>query len=999
MSQPEERAEGSTPWARVLRKIDDYRWEIPTTYKPGMRVPGRIYADERMVRQIVEEQALDQVANVATLPGIVGYSFAMPDVHWGYGFPVGGVAAFDPDDGVISPGGVGYDVNCLSGDSRVLHRFGYHRSIEDFSDCWTQQQIKCVNPHTDLKDTAIVAFLRAKPAPGNVFRLVTESGREIVATADHPFLTPDGMVPLSRVAAGDRVSVYPFEGVRYESPGDEVIVTEHDVAVAYPGNSNGLHQIIATLRKRSLLPLRMDHPALPHIVRLMGVIQGDGHLEVIKNRAVPVTVYGRPEDLADIRRDIAAIGFAASRVYRRTRSHKVKTRYGIAHFTHEECSIHAGSPGLAVLLRCLGVTVGSKAAQDFDAPAWLDQAPLWLRRLYLAALFGAELSSPSIVTGHARSMQSPLLSMNKRRGYEESGRRFLLKIGEWLQGFGVQSALLRSGEEYVSERGDVSLRLRLQISMTPENLIRLWSRVGFEYNRRKQYLSNVGVQYLRLKQTVLAEREHSIEVARRLKAEGQSVEHIMDRVTSVHVNRWFVERSLWRPRKTSVRIGAIFAGYREFLEDRTKGLGETGQVWDAVVLKEAVHRTGLVYDFTVADPNHNFIANAFVVSNCGVRMIRTGLTEPEVRPRVENLVEALFRAVPSGVGSGGRVRVSMSEIDAVLKNGSGWAAEAGYAWPRDLEVTEANGALPQADPDQVSPEAKQRGRGQVGTLGSGNHFLEVQVVDEIFDEPAAEAMRLFPGQVVVFIHCGSRGLGHQVCTDFLRTCERANAQKYHITLADRQLACVPFGSPEGTAYFGAMCAAANFAWANRQVITHWTREAFARVFGRSAENLGMDLVYDVAHNIAKVEEYDVGGRRRKVVVHRKGATRAFPPGHPEVPARYRGVGQPVLIPGDMGRYSFVAVGTAGAVAETFGSTCHGAGRVMGRKAATRALAGVDVAAELRQKGIVVRAQDHSLLAEEASQAYKDVADVVEVCQQAGISRRVARMRPIGVLKG
>ncbi|MBI3976461.1 MAG: RtcB family protein, partial [Armatimonadetes bacterium] len=297
---------------------------------------------------------------------------------------------------------------------------------------------------------------------------------------------------------------------------------------------------------------------------------------------------------------------------------------------------------------------------------------------------------------------------------------------------------------------------------------------------------------------------------------------------------------------------------------------------------------------------------------CGVRLVRSELTEDQLRPRLGGLVDALFRDVPSGVGSGGRIKVGMDRIDDVLAHGSRWAVEQGYGEPEDLEVTESGGELPQADSERVSTQAKQRGRGQIGTLGSGNHFLEVQVVDQVFDETAAEAMGLFHNQVVVFIHCGSRGLGHQVCTDYLRTCERANTQKYHITLADRQLACVPFRSPEGEAYFGAMCAAANFAWANRQLITHWAREAFAQVFGRSAAELGMHLVYDVAHNIAKVEEYEVEGRLRQVVVHRKGATRAFPAGHPEVPARYREVGQPVLIPGDMGRYSFVAVGADGA---------------------------------------------------------------------------------------
>jgi tRNA-splicing ligase RtcB len=385
--------------------------------------------------------------------------------------------------------------------------------------------------------------------------------------------------------------------------------------------------------------------------------------------------------------------------------------------------------------------------------------------------------------------------------------------------------------------------------------------------------------------------------------------------------------------------------------------------------------------------------------NCGVRLVRTDLTEADVRPKLDELVNVLFHMVPSGVGVGGRVKVGMGEIDHVLSKGARWAVAQGYGSNDDLEVTEAGGALERADPDEVSDAAKQRGRGQIGTLGSGNHFLEVQVVDQVFDATAAQAMGIDDlGQVVVFIHSGSRGLGHQVCTDYLRVAERAG-QKHGIHLVDRQLACVPLNSLEGQRYFGAMCAAANFAWANRQLITHWARESFERVFGQSWEHLGMRLVYDVAHNIAKLEEYEIDGQRRRVCVHRKGATRAFPPGHPEVPVRYRHVGQPVFIPGDMGRYSFVAVGTEGAMRESFGSTCHGAGRVLGRKAAVRQLAGRDIAEELRRAGIIVRAQDRGLLAEEASAAYKDVADVVSVCHAAGLSRRVARMRPIGVIKG
>ncbi|HEV8354113.1 MAG TPA: RtcB family protein [bacterium] len=385
--------------------------------------------------------------------------------------------------------------------------------------------------------------------------------------------------------------------------------------------------------------------------------------------------------------------------------------------------------------------------------------------------------------------------------------------------------------------------------------------------------------------------------------------------------------------------------------------------------------------------------------DCGVRLIRTNLEEGDVRKHLEPLVDALFAAVPSGVGSTGRLKLHTTELNNVLEHGAQWAVKQGYGWRDDLDVIEAGGALDQADADAVSDQAKKRGRGQIGTLGSGNHFLEVQVIEEVYDVTAAAAMNIdSPGQVVVFIHCGSRGLGHQVCTDYLKVAQRSAAE-HGISLVDRQLACMPFQSDEGQEYFRAMSAAANFAWANRQLITHWAREAFSQVFRQSPEALGMSLVYDVAHNIAKLEEYEVDGARQQLVVHRKGATRAFPAGHPDVPAKYRAIGQPVLVPGDMGRYSFVAVGTETAMSESFGSTCHGAGRVMGRKAATRALAGTDVAAELRTKGIIVRAQDRALLAEEAPQAYKDVAAVIEVCHQAGLSKRVARTRPIGVVKG
>ena len=385
--------------------------------------------------------------------------------------------------------------------------------------------------------------------------------------------------------------------------------------------------------------------------------------------------------------------------------------------------------------------------------------------------------------------------------------------------------------------------------------------------------------------------------------------------------------------------------------------------------------------------------------NCGVRLLRTDLTKTEVLPRLKELVNLLFAEVPTGVGSHGKVRLTHENQTQPLTDGARWAVSQGMGEPEDLTHTEASGCIPGADPDAVSHKAHERGRDQLGTLGSGNHFLEVQTVERIYDEQAANVLGLFPGQVTVLLHTGSRGFGHQVCTDHLAVMERA-VKKYGIQLPDRQLACAPVNSGEAKAYLGAMRAAANYAWANRQCLTHWTREAFQRIFKKSPRDLGMSVVYDVAHNIAKVEEHEVDGRKMQLVVHRKGATRAFPPGHPELPERYRSIGQPVLVPGDMGRASFVLVGTQGAMLETFGSTCHGAGRLLSRAAAIKAARGRSIERELEDTyGVYVRATGRDSVKEEMPEAYKNVQDVVTVCHNAGISKMVAKLKPVGCIKG
>ena len=385
--------------------------------------------------------------------------------------------------------------------------------------------------------------------------------------------------------------------------------------------------------------------------------------------------------------------------------------------------------------------------------------------------------------------------------------------------------------------------------------------------------------------------------------------------------------------------------------------------------------------------------------NCGVRLLRTELTKTEVLPRLKDLINALFAAVPAGVGSHGKVRLTRENARGPLEHGAAWAVEQGLGEAEDLETSEASGCIEGADPDAVSHKAYERGRDQLGTLGSGNHFLEAEIVEKIYDEQAANVLGLFPGQLTVLIHSGSRGFGHQVCTDHLATMERA-VKKYGIQLPDRQLACAPINSEEARAYLGAMRAAANYAWANRQCMTHWTREVFQKVFRKSPRDLGMWVVYDVAHNIAKLEEHEVDGKRMKLIVHRKGATRAFPPGHPELPERYRSIGQPVLVPGDMGRASFVLVGTEGAMQETFGSTCHGAGRLLSRTAAIKAARGRAIEREIEDTyGVYVRATGRDSVKEEMPEAYKNVQDVVTVCHNAGISKIVAKLRPIGCIKG
>lgn len=384
--------------------------------------------------------------------------------------------------------------------------------------------------------------------------------------------------------------------------------------------------------------------------------------------------------------------------------------------------------------------------------------------------------------------------------------------------------------------------------------------------------------------------------------------------------------------------------------------------------------------------------------NCGVRLLRTNLKFEDVKEKIKQLTDNIFINIPSGVGKKGLIKLNKKDLHNVLKKGALWSVENGFGEAADIEFTESSGVMDEAEPSNVSQNSLNRGADQLGTLGSGNHFIEIQVVSDIYDEITAREFGIYKGQLTILIHTGSRGLGHQVCTDYLSLFNRA-VIKYAIEIPDRQLACAPINSSEGNDYFSAMASAANFAWANRQVISHYLREAFEKVFKTSYSELGMSLVYDVSHNIAKFETHMISNKKEILCVHRKGATRAFPRGHIELPDRYKNTGQPVLVPGDMGRCSYLMVGAENSLQETFGSSCHGAGRQMSRSQAKKKINGRELEKELNDKGIYIRTESYSGLSEEAPEAYKNVIDIVQVCHNANISRKVAKMKPLGVIKG
>ncbi len=975
-----------------------------------MRVPGIVYANESMIKALAKEDALKQVANVATLPGIIKASMGMPDIHEGYGFSIGGVAAFDWNDGIISPGGVGYDINCLLSNSYVLNRHGYTLTIAQMEKNWKTSFLKCQNLKEGYEETTpIVRYLKIPPQR-LVYRLTTTGGDEIPATEDHPFWTPEGMIELKQLKTGDQVARYPFEGVPYEEPSDEILVDEEDIRriLAKQGKGergNALVQVLNQLKKRQLLPLRMNSPQLPYLIKLTGFIFGDGTLYFEKGNGKGITwFFGEEADLENIRSDIQMIGITPSRIYKMERDHKILTAYGEFEFRREEVSFKVAGSGFAALLAALGAPVGAKAKQEYRIPQWLFRAPRWQQRLFLAAHFGAELASPKPYKERNYNFYPPMLSLNKREQFVENGKLFLKDISKLLEGFQVETKKISLREEQINIDGSKSYRLMLILGSKPGDLINLWSRIGFEYNRKRQNLAMLAVEYIKQKAVIVEYRNDIANQALIMAASGVSYREVYNQLSDYNVSQNFLRLALNTERTVGARIGTGFESFDEFCKHAATGIENSGMVWSTIQSVEKVDLSkeesfdGYVYDFTVAHPDHNFIANGFVVSNCGVRLATTDLEEKDIKPKVRELVNALYQGIPSGVGSQGSVRLTGADEKKVLKEGSQWAVKQGFGESSDIEHTEERGCLLNADPETVSDRALERGRKQLGTLGSGNHFLEVGVVEAVYEPEIARVFGLFEGQVTIMLHTGSRGFGYQVCDDFLAFMVK-HVHKLGIELPDRQLSCAFIQSEEGIRYFNAMACAANYAWANRQILMYQAKEILLKTLSISPRNLGMRLLYDVSHNIAKKEEHIVEGKKRMVCVHRKGATRSFPAGHPAICETYRHVGQPILIPGDMGTASYVLVGTEKAMEETFGSTCHGAGRVLSRTAAKKASKGRAIYRELEDKGILVKSAGRSTLAEEMPEAYKDVSEVVDVVHGAGISKKVAKLRPIVVIKG
>ncbi|MDI6591623.1 MAG: intein-containing RctB family protein [Patescibacteria group bacterium] len=990
-----------------FRKIDDWLWEIPKSFRKDMKVPARIYISEKMLEEVFRDQSIPQLINGTTLPGIVKYGIAMPDCHEGYSVPIGFVGAIKIPEGIISPGACGFDINCLDPNTRILLDNGTYMTIKELEKEWRDKSVNFVNlKNKSIENSNIICFLKRYNNP-TIYQITIESGEKIELTEDHPIQTKTGMKEVKFLKERDFVLIYPFKGVKYQKPSSKVILEEKKYKKILKNfgktkKGNAFSQIFNQVESRNLLHLTYDHPTLYYLLKLMGYILGDGAISFSKNGNVQIQFYGNPEDLKEIQKDIQKLGFKPSKIYSRKRNHKIITFYNTYQFSRTEYSLRNCSFGLAILLVALGVPYGLKSHKSYRVPKWIFNCPLWQKRLFLASFFGAELSKPKVLNKY--NFYAPQLNMQKAKGLERNAKLFLKDIANLLKEFGIKTYSIKKvpGYQYKGKQRETS-GFRLQIGEEAQNFIRFLEIINYEYNQEKRKEACLAANYLKRKLRVVEIRNKARkEIQKLYRKRGdfeKFVPQILEKYKNEYVTPQFLYHSIFKENSHGVikkrgnpRIAFNFPSFKQYKNKYS--YGKKGLVWNKIEKIEKLSYQDFVYDFTINNINHNFIANGLVVSNCGMRLLKSEYNEKEIKPYLNKLATEIQSEVPSGLGRGRKIKLSIKQINKILEEGAHILLNQGYGEKEDVENCEAGGRLDWANAEVVSEHAKNRGRDQVGTLGSGNHFLEVQKVEEIFDEKTAEVFGLFKDQIVVMIHTGSRGLGHQVCTDYLRTMIPA-MQRYGIKVPDKEFACCPFNSPEGQRYFKAMAAAANYAWANRYMIAHYVRKAWKQVLG---EKERLKLLYDVAHNIIKKERYKIDGKEIEVIVHRKGATRAFPPGHPEIPIRYREAGQPVIIPGSMGTASYVLVGTKEGE-EAFFSTCHGAGRTMSRHQAMRRVSGQEVVNRLKSRGIIIKCWSLRGIAEEAPIAYKNIDEVVEVVHNAGLSKKVAKLTPLAVIKG
>ncbi len=941
-----------------LKKISEFEWEIPKTGK--MLVPVKIFASDKLIEKMKEDQTFLQAANTAELKGIVKNMIVCPDGHMGYGLPIGGVAAFDYENGIITPGGVGFDINCLNGDSKILTEFGSFMKIEDFEKIKTEieieqndQKIKKILfnlslPTLDLKnkrqENKPINLYMCKESE-EVYEIELDSGLKIKATSEHPFLTKCGMKRLDSLKEEEELAVELFSGVEFE------------------GNINKKIAIVT---------------------KILGYMFGDGTSYKSKGRLYAVA-YGTPEDLETMKRDLEEINIK-SKIYSRQRDHRIITRYGLVKFNAKNYELHFNSQDFIKLLIKLGMPLGNKTRQEIEIPKWIKKSNKLIKRLFLAGFFGAELSSPKSMS--KTCFYCATIDQNKIELLKDNMRKFLIDISLMLEEFGVNISKISEMDDFHNKYGENTIRFRLLIA-GEENLLKLWRTIGFEYNRKRKNLANIASLYIFLKRQENNRRQEIAKKIKEYKNKGFKIGEIKN-IFLNKINKRFIERHFYE--NASQRIALDFISFDEFCNKKTEEINNFGVIFDKINKINKIDGKLKVYDFNIQD-NHNFIANGFVVSNCGIRVLATNLTKKDILSKKKDIIHQISRDVPKGTGKGSVVNLDKKEIKEILETGARWAVKNGYGTKEDLEKTEDYGCLPGGNAKDVSERALARGLPQLGSLGSGNHFLEIQEVDEIYDKEIAEKFGIIKkGQITVAIHCGSRGLGHQVASDYIKLME----DEYGFEgLPDRELINAPINSELGKKYFSAMNCAANFAFCNRQMIMEWVRNSF-RIFFPKAE---LKLIYDVCHNIAKIEEHNVDGKKMKLCVHRKGATRSFGPGRTELPKIYQKTGQPVLLPGSMGTASYILVGTKEAEEISFASTAHGAGRVSSRSAALRNIRGEDLKKELAEKGIDVEAGSWKGLVEEAPQVYKDIDEVARVSDKVGIGKLVARVIPIAVMKG